>query len=205
MQTSTIPSTRFLPLLRKRGTSSFSGCSSRPLDKGTDLYCVIKLLLCLPISSLLPPDLTTVYAFLPTGFTHVYMSLTVSFPSQQVVFFNIYHPEKLPSVIERFEKEADRVISVLESVLSMQAFLNGDKVTVADLGFISWFVQRRGTRDSLTRANVLLLRALGTSWRTPFSCPRSMSSRPSTRPVRQSFLLPSFALWFHLTDKLLDE
>lgn len=126
-------------------------------------------------------------------------------PSQQVVFFNIYHPEKLPSVIERFEKEADRVISVLESVLSMQAFLNGDKVTVADLGFISWFVQRRGTRDSLTRANVLLLRALGTSWRTPFSCPRSMSSRPSTRPVRQSFLLPSFALWFHLTDKLLDE
>ncbi|KAI8996236.1 glutathione S-transferase [Trametes punicea] len=50
------------------------------------------------------------------------------------------HPEKLPSAIERFQKEILRVFSVLDSVLSKREWLVGDKCTVADLSFIPWNV-----------------------------------------------------------------
>ncbi|OSD01270.1 glutathione transferase Ure2p class [Trametes coccinea BRFM310] len=56
----------------------------------------------------------------------------------QAFWFMRYHPEKLPSAIERYQKEAQRVYSVLESVLSKQEWLVGDKPTIADIAFITW-------------------------------------------------------------------
>ncbi|OSX62343.1 hypothetical protein POSPLADRAFT_1056933 [Postia placenta MAD-698-R-SB12] len=56
----------------------------------------------------------------------------------QGVWFRLYHPEKLPSAIERYQKEVVRVLSVLESVLSQQEWLVEGKCTVADLSFITW-------------------------------------------------------------------
>jgi glutathione S-transferase len=49
-----------------------------------------------------------------------------------------YHPEKVPSAIERYQKEMLRVLGVLESVLSKQPWLVGDKMTVADLSFVPY-------------------------------------------------------------------
>ena len=50
----------------------------------------------------------------------------------------IYHPEKIASAIERYQKETVRVFSVLDSVLSKQDWLVGGKPTIADLSFFSW-------------------------------------------------------------------
>ncbi|PSS08900.1 hypothetical protein PHLCEN_2v3390 [Hermanssonia centrifuga] len=46
------------------------------------------------------------------------------------------HSEKLPSAIERYQKEIIRVLGVLEGVLSKTEWLVGNKCTVADLSFI---------------------------------------------------------------------
>lgn len=56
----------------------------------------------------------------------------------QANWFLKYHSEKLPSAIERYQKEAQRVFAVLESVLSKQEWLVGGKPTIADLSFITW-------------------------------------------------------------------
>lgn len=63
----------------------------------------------------------------------------------------MFHPEKLPSAIERYWKEVGRVRSVIDLHLSRQAgekqgekvtdkdvWLVGDKCTVADLSFFIW-------------------------------------------------------------------
>jgi glutathione S-transferase len=50
----------------------------------------------------------------------------------------LFHPEKVPSAIDRYVKETHRVLGVLDSVLSKQEYLAGDKVTVADLSFVTW-------------------------------------------------------------------
>ncbi|KAM0747071.1 glutathione S-transferase C-terminal-like protein [Meredithblackwellia eburnea MCA 4105] len=54
--------------------------------------------------------------------------------------FKHFHPERVPSAIERYEKEALRVFGVLETVLSASSsgWLVGNKVTVADISFVSW-------------------------------------------------------------------
>ncbi|EIW55460.1 glutathione S-transferase C-terminal-like protein [Trametes versicolor FP-101664 SS1] len=56
----------------------------------------------------------------------------------QAVWFMKYHQEKLPSAIERYQKEILRVLGVLESVLSKEEWLVGGKLTVADISFITW-------------------------------------------------------------------
>ena len=48
------------------------------------------------------------------------------------------HPEKIPSAIERYQKEILRVFGVLDSVLAQLEWLVGDKCPVADLSFIPW-------------------------------------------------------------------
>ncbi|KAH8167903.1 hypothetical protein CIB48_g358 [Xylaria polymorpha] len=68
----------------------------------------------------------------------------------QGVWFSFFHHEKLPSAVERYFKEVERVRSVVDLHLSRQAgekqgekvadkdvWLVGDKLTVADL---SWFI-----------------------------------------------------------------
>lgn len=49
----------------------------------------------------------------------------------------LYHAEKIPSAIERYQKETLRVFSVLEGVLSKQDWLVGGKCTIADLSFVT--------------------------------------------------------------------
>ncbi|KAH9941770.1 uncharacterized protein BXZ73DRAFT_41903, partial [Epithele typhae] len=46
------------------------------------------------------------------------------------------HPEKLPSAITRHENEVIRVFGMLESVLSKQEWLLGDKRTIVDILFV---------------------------------------------------------------------
>ncbi|KAH9896992.1 glutathione S-transferase C-terminal-like protein [Cubamyces lactineus] len=66
----------------------------------------------------------------------------------QAAHFMRYHPKKIPSAIERYQKEIVRVISVLDSVLSKQDWLVGGKVTVADLCFVPW---NRGALNMLLK------------------------------------------------------
>ena len=56
----------------------------------------------------------------------------------QAAWFSMYHAEKIPSAIERYQKEIIRVLGVLESVLSKQEYLVGNKLTIADLSFITY-------------------------------------------------------------------
>ena len=48
------------------------------------------------------------------------------------------HPEKIPSAVERYQKETLRVFGVLDGVLKDHEWLVGDKCTIADLSFITW-------------------------------------------------------------------
>ncbi|KZT53749.1 glutathione S-transferase, partial [Calocera cornea HHB12733] len=56
----------------------------------------------------------------------------------QAAWFGHYHPEKIPSAIERYQNEIKRVWSVLESVLKNQDWLVGNKLTIADISFVPW-------------------------------------------------------------------
>ncbi|KAK1150214.1 glutathione S- transferase, nitrogen catabolite repression regulator [Aspergillus melleus] len=56
----------------------------------------------------------------------------------QASWFIKFHPEKVQSAIERYQKEIHRVCGVLESVLQKQDWLVGDKCTYADLCFVAW-------------------------------------------------------------------
>ena len=58
----------------------------------------------------------------------------------QANWFNVAHPERLPSAIERYKNEIKRVTGVLERVLEGKEWLVGGKCTYADLAFIPWFV-----------------------------------------------------------------
>ncbi|MCJ1393164.1 hypothetical protein MMC18_006036, partial [Xylographa bjoerkii] len=68
----------------------------------------------------------------------------------QAAWFNLFHPEKLPSAQTRYAKEIKRVISVLDASLVGRDWLVGDKCTYADLAFVMWntqidFVMAAGT------------------------------------------------------------
>ncbi|ETI19755.1 hypothetical protein G647_08768 [Cladophialophora carrionii CBS 160.54] len=56
----------------------------------------------------------------------------------QAAWFKNYHPEKVPSAVERYVREVERVISVLDGWLQKHKFLVGDKLTYADLAFVPW-------------------------------------------------------------------
>lgn len=65
----------------------------------------------------------------------------------QLTWFSRFHPEKIPSAIERYVKEANRVTGVLEGHLAQQKqkyggsggpWLVGNKLSYADLAFIMW-------------------------------------------------------------------
>ena len=48
------------------------------------------------------------------------------------------HPNKVPSAIERYQKETVRVLTVLDGVLATREWLVGGKMTAADLAFYQW-------------------------------------------------------------------
>lgn len=58
----------------------------------------------------------------------------------QAAWFSMFHHEKLPSAIERYQNEAKRVTKVLDGVLKKNGngYLVGGKCTYADLSFVTW-------------------------------------------------------------------
>ncbi|KAJ5798425.1 glutathione S-transferase [Penicillium pulvis] len=75
----------------------------------------------------------------------------------QATWFARFHPEKLPSAIERYVNEIFRVIGVLEEGLTRNGtgWLVGDKCTYADLSFITWAGVGEGLLHELNRADKL--------------------------------------------------
>lgn len=58
----------------------------------------------------------------------------------QASWFVNFHPERLPSAIQRYQNEVKRVIKVLDTVLKNNGdgYLVGGKCTYADLSFLTW-------------------------------------------------------------------
>ncbi|KAH8891517.1 glutathione S-transferase [Thozetella sp. PMI_491] len=75
----------------------------------------------------------------------------------QATWFARFHPEKIPSAIERYTSEIFRVISVLDKALESNGtgFLVGDKLTYADLSFVTWASTGEGLLKELSKADGL--------------------------------------------------
>ena len=56
----------------------------------------------------------------------------------QAAWFLHFHPEKVPSAIDRYKDQVLRVVYVLNLALEGKQYLVGDKCTVADLAFVTW-------------------------------------------------------------------
>jgi glutathione S-transferase len=89
------------------------------------------------------------------------LQLKTSFTAQgpyygQATWFARFHPEKLPSAIERYVAETFRVVGVLEEGLVRNGntgWLVGDKCTYADLSFVTWAGVGEGLLVELGRAD----------------------------------------------------
>ncbi|GGJ96682.1 glutathione S-transferase C-terminal domain-containing protein [Luteimonas terricola] len=52
--------------------------------------------------------------------------------------FQVYAPEKIPYAIERYTREAERLLGVLDKRLAGRAFIAGDDYTIADMAAYPW-------------------------------------------------------------------
>jgi GSH-dependent disulfide-bond oxidoreductase len=52
--------------------------------------------------------------------------------------FNVYAPEKVPYAIDRYTREANRLLGVLDKHLAGRAFIAGDDYTIADMACYPW-------------------------------------------------------------------
>jgi GSH-dependent disulfide-bond oxidoreductase len=52
--------------------------------------------------------------------------------------FNVYAPEKVPYAIDRYTREANRLLGVLDKRLAGRAFIVGDEYTIADMACYPW-------------------------------------------------------------------
>ena len=57
----------------------------------------------------------------------------------QAVWFTRYHPEKLPSAVDRYVDEIRRVSGVLDRAVQGKEFLVDGKFTYADASFVTWY------------------------------------------------------------------
>lgn len=57
----------------------------------------------------------------------------------QAVWFTVYHPEKLPVIIDRYVNEIRRVSGVLDRTLKDKEYLVGGKFGYADAAFVTWY------------------------------------------------------------------
>lgn len=57
----------------------------------------------------------------------------------QAAWFTVYHPEKVPSALERYVNEIRRVSGVLDRSLQGKEYLVGDKYSYVDAAFVPWF------------------------------------------------------------------
>lgn len=67
----------------------------------------------------------------------------------QAIWFERYHPEKVPSAQQRYKDQALRVFDVLNRALEGRDYLVGDKCTYADISFIPWNAQIQGLKGDL--------------------------------------------------------
>ncbi|KAH6681745.1 glutathione S-transferase [Halenospora varia] len=56
----------------------------------------------------------------------------------QAWWFQFHHPTPNPSALERYQNEVKRVSGVLNKHLTSKKFLVGDKLTYADISFVTW-------------------------------------------------------------------
>jgi len=73
----------------------------------------------------------------------------------QATWFARFHPEKLPSAIDRYINEIDRVTGVLDAALQDNDWLVGGKCTYADLSFITWASVAKGLLVQLGKLDIL--------------------------------------------------
>ncbi|MBX3687942.1 glutathione binding-like protein [Dokdonella sp.] len=52
--------------------------------------------------------------------------------------FNVYAPETIPYAIERYTREVQRLLGVLDKQLNGRAFITGDDYTIADMACYPW-------------------------------------------------------------------
>ncbi|KAI1611908.1 glutathione S-transferase C-terminal-like protein [Exophiala viscosa] len=57
----------------------------------------------------------------------------------QAFWFGYWHHEVLPSAYKRFVDENKRILAVLEKWLMERKWLVGEKMTVADVSYLSWY------------------------------------------------------------------
>ncbi|KAK2737054.1 glutathione S- transferase, nitrogen catabolite repression regulator [Onygenales sp. PD_40] len=57
----------------------------------------------------------------------------------QATWFTVYHPEKVPSAVERYVNEIRRVSGVLNRSLENKEYLVGGKYSFVDASFVPWF------------------------------------------------------------------
>ncbi|ETN42323.1 uncharacterized protein HMPREF1541_01477 [Cyphellophora europaea CBS 101466] len=93
----------------------------------------------------------------------------------QLAWFARFHAEKLPSAIDRYAQEAERLVKVLDSCLEKSKWLVGDKCTYADLSFVTWAHVADGLFKQLGTAEVLDRSPNYVKWLD------EMKSRPSVR------------------------
>lgn len=56
----------------------------------------------------------------------------------QAAWFANFHPEKIPSAIDRYRNEIRRVTKVLDGILTGKEYLVGERCSYADLAFVPW-------------------------------------------------------------------
>ncbi|MFC4726636.1 glutathione S-transferase N-terminal domain-containing protein [Coralloluteibacterium thermophilus] len=64
--------------------------------------------------------------------------------------FNVYAPEKIPYAIERYGREAQRLLGVLDRRLAGRAFIAGDEYTIADMACYPWVDPYAGAPMDMT-------------------------------------------------------
>ncbi|CAD0087602.1 unnamed protein product, partial [Aureobasidium vineae] len=71
----------------------------------------------------------------------------------QATWFARFHPEKLPTAIDRYVNEIERVLGVLDTALRRgnTAWLVGDKCTYADISFVTWAATGEGLLRELEK------------------------------------------------------
>jgi glutathione S-transferase len=98
----------------------------------------------------------------------------------QAAWFARFHAEKIPSAIERYVGEIERVIQVLNNVLAKSSWLVGDKCTYADLSFVTWSHVASGLLQQLGKGHVLESNPQYTNWL------KAMEARPMVKECVES-------------------
>jgi GSH-dependent disulfide-bond oxidoreductase len=57
-------------------------------------------------------------------------------------FFQKFAPEPIPLAIDRFKTEGRRTSALLDDILSRQAFVAGDELSIADIAHFGWMWRR---------------------------------------------------------------